>query len=82
MTDNIYQSYWDAHALPIPGGHATISIHDAPLNPESNFEGDIRRVDYNRRFFQGMLVQAGFSIEKRYEGSHNNGQCYFGVKKI
>lgn len=72
----------ELHRLLIPGGHASISIHVHPENPETNFEGSMLRVDYNLRFFQGMLVQAGFSIEKRYEHSANDGQTYFGVRKV
>ncbi|HYU99891.1 MAG TPA: class I SAM-dependent methyltransferase [Pyrinomonadaceae bacterium] len=71
----------ELHRLLIPGGCASISIHDSPLG-DNNFEGSIERVDYNRRFFKGMLVQAGFSIEKVYEHTVNNGQCYLGVRKV
>jgi SAM-dependent methyltransferase len=72
----------ELHRLLIPGGHASISIHVHPENSETNFEGSMLRVDYNLRFFHGMLVQAGFSIEKRYEHSANDGQTYFGVRKV
>lgn len=65
------------HKLIAPGGFASISILDEPMQ-DANFFGCLERVDYNFRFFQGMLVQAGFSIEKIYRRH----QCYFGVRKV
>ena len=67
----------ELHRFLIPGGTASISILDEPLG-DANFQGCLERCDYNRRFFEGMLVQAGFSIEKTYR-KH---QHYFGVRKV
>ena len=66
------------HGLLIPDGTASISILDEPTKEDSNFQGCLERVDYNKNFFEGMLVQAGFSIEKTYR----NHQMFFGVKKV
>lgn len=68
----------ELYSLIVPGGFASISILDEPLDPGANFYGCIERVDYNRNFFQGMLVQAGFSVEKIFR-KH---QMYFGVRKV
>ena len=66
------------HSYLEPDGIASISILDEPLKEDANFQGCIERCDYNKNFFEGMLVQAGFSIEKTYR-KH---QMYFGVRKV
>ena len=68
----------ELHSLITPGGVASISILDEPLDSGANFQGCLERVDYNKQFFEGMLVQAGFSIEKTYRRH----QMFFGVRKI
>lgn len=75
--DDAVKLLLELHRLLIPGGVASISILDEPQGG-ANFEGSLHRVDYDLRFFKGMLVQAGFSVEKVFRDY----QCYIGVKKL